>query len=133
MQPRLGLSAAARDEARAGPWATAIRSKLLFHLGMQKVVDWRSKPTSGLYPGQDKKSQSRNSRREVEVNENIRAEMFVRLADEVGNAIRINNSNFMTLVTTPSSSSCVLLQQSGYCQQKGRRTLEQERRRTESF
>lgn len=35
--------------------------------------------------------------------------MFVRLADETGNAIRINNSNFRTATTIPSSSSTVLV------------------------
>lgn len=42
-----------------------------------------------------------------EVNGTLRAQMFVRLADEVGNAIRINNSNSTVVTPTNHQQPCL--------------------------
>lgn len=60
---------------------------------MQKVVELKNMPTSA--------SERDEKDAREEVNGTLRAQMFVRLADEVGNAIRINNSN--STVVTPTN------------------------------
>lgn len=66
---------------------------------MQKVVELKNMPTSA--------SERDEKDAREEVNGTLRAQMFVRLADEVGNAIRINNSNSTVVTPTNHQQPCL--------------------------
>lgn len=93
-------------------------SKLLFYLNakscrVEKYANFwsASSPHRSLKTTNAKERRSRRSKRRT-----FRAQMFVRLADEAGNAIRINNSNF-TGTTPIHSTPMSCLQTAGHHQQ----------------